>query len=181
MTDEEPPEDSDSVPLSELRSDIEGDSESKPDEETVEESVAATPERDEQSDSTPLSRLRDSVKERTREGEAEDLGEAFFEETVDEVDTDSIWADLLMRDGTAEGQFEPIAEEQGAEGPTQIISKRICERCQYVSAPPELSCTHEGTTIHELVDVDHVRVQECPMVGPDGEKKGQGPPAADDA
>ena len=122
--------------------------------------------------SIPLAGLRSEV-DRHEELEAETetaVGEdVFVEEDVDSVDSQEIWADLLMGEEDPVGQFEAT----DIEGDSQVISKRICERCRYVAEPPNLSCTHEGTTIHELVDVDHVRVSQCPMVGPDGETKSQ--------
>lgn len=39
-----------------------------------------------------------------------------------------------------------------------------CERCPHFSEPPTVACTNPGTTIHELVDVDHFRVSNCPIV-----------------
>lgn len=141
MSEEEEPE---SIPLSDLRSAVDG----------------AEPETDED-DSVPLSGLRDSL-DRDRDEETE----PFVEENVESVDSEGVWADLLMEDAQ-EGQFTPTESD----GETQVISKRICERCPFVAEPPDLACTHDGTTIHELVDVDHVRVSACPMVGPDGEKR----------
>jgi len=141
MSEEEPA----SIPLSELRSEVDG-------EERETESEA---------DAVPLSGLRDSL-DRDRETESE----PFTEEDVESVDSEGVWADLLMED-TQAGQFAATESD----GETQVISKRICERCPFVAEPPELSCTHDGTTIHELVDVDHVRVSACPMVGPEGEKR----------
>lgn len=139
-----------SVPLSELRA-----------------AVAGEPERPESEESVPLTGLRDAVRDRsTEDSDAADA--AFVEEEQEPVDTASVWADLLMEDGRAEGQFSPT---DGAAEETQVIAKHICERCQYLAAPPELRCTHDGTTIHELVDVEHVRVSACPMVGPDGETR----------
>lgn len=145
--DEEKPE---SVPLSDLRADVAGDEEDHPTD-----------------DSTPLSGLRDAVRDRAEESAAE---EAFVEEQQEPVDTQRVWADLLGDEET-EGEFAPADVESGPEGETQIIEKHICERCQYLAAPPELRCTHEGTTIHELVDVEHVRVSACPMVDAEGEKR----------
>ncbi len=124
------------------------------------------PRDEDEPDTVPLSGLRDEAQRRERQESEESVSDgAFVEEDVDAIDAEEVWADLLMGSESAEGQFR--ATEQGAD--TQVISKRICERCQYVRDPPDLACTHEGTTIHELVDVDHVRVSACPMVGPDGE------------
>lgn len=181
MPDEEESE-SDSIPLADLRADLEGEDDSleareqvSAEQEEVTESgdTGASADETDAADSVPLSGLRDEVNRRDRddpEREQAVADEAFMEETVEPVDSDGIWADLLMDDQRSEGQFEATETQSGPEGTTQVISKRICERCQYLEAPPELTCTHEGTTIHELVDMDHVRVSSCPMVGPDGEK-----------
>jgi hypothetical protein len=171
-----------SVPLEDLRADIEDDDAEERDRDTQAPSEAAGEEAaSDETDSIPLSGLRDEVDRQSREerNREDAVAEgAFAEESVEPVDSEGVWADLLMDDGSPEGHFEAREFEAGAEGPTQVISKRICERCRYLAAPPVLECTHEGTTIHELVDVAHVRVSECPMVGPDGEKTtpGETPP-----
>lgn len=179
VSDEEDAE-SDSIPLSDLRADLEGEDDGRktgkqePDEHG--EVTAGDDEVDEATDgadSVPLSGLRDEVNRRDRddpERERAVADDAFMEETVEPVDSEGVWADLLMEDDNPEGHFEATETDAGAEKPTQVISKRICERCRYLEAPPALECTHDGTTIHELVDMDHVRVSNCPMVGPDGEK-----------
>ncbi|MDR5655733.1 hypothetical protein RH831_00870 [Halodesulfurarchaeum sp. HSR-GB] len=139
----------DSIPLSELRSELD---------ETQTESTSPD-------DDTPLSGLRDTV--RQQQDTETDVSGAFIEEDVEPIDSAGVWADLLMDAGAGEGQFGAESSEDS----TLVISKRICERCEYLADPPALRCTHEGTTIHELVDVGHVRVSACPMVGPDGETK----------
>ncbi|MFW5922282.1 MAG: hypothetical protein ACOCRC_03145 [Halodesulfurarchaeum sp.] len=180
VTDEEDVE-PDSVPLADLRADLDGEDddgkepgEREPDErEKGQTEDAETGEATDGADSVPLSGLRDEVNRRDRddpEREQAVADEAFMEETVEPVDSEGVWADLLMEDANPEGHFEATETDVGAEGTTQVISKRICERCRYLEAPPALECTHDGTTIHELVDMGHVRVSNCPMVGPDGEK-----------
>jgi hypothetical protein len=167
MSDDDP--EPESIPLSDLRSGLEeGD---RDQDGTTEEPTA---DEEGSGESVPLSGLRDAVADEGEGESATDTENAFVQEDVESVDSESVWADLLMGGGSPEGQFEAEATEEGAEGPTQVISKGICERCEYVSKPPELSCTHDGTTIHELVDVDHVRVSNCPMVGPDGEERTPG-------
>ncbi|MFB6109884.1 MAG: hypothetical protein ABEJ60_03290 [Halodesulfurarchaeum sp.] len=153
-----------SIPLSELRSAMDGDRDRDHDRG---ESDAA--------ESMPLSELRDTLTRSESddgdEAESESAAGPFVEEQPEPVDTESVWADLLMDDGEAEGEFEPTEVESTPAGETQVISKHICERCRYLAEPPELRCTHAGTAIHELVDVDHVRVTDCPMVGPEGESR----------
>ncbi|MEF8772788.1 hypothetical protein [Halodesulfurarchaeum sp.] len=189
MTEEADEEETDSIPLSDLRSDL-GAEESgaaefpdgkKPDSTELKDPEPSQEDKEagseaEASDSIPLSGLRDEVDRQSSEAEtvSEDATGSFVEETVEPVDSEGVWADLLMDDEHPEGHFAAVEAVPGAEGVTQVISKRICERCEYLDKPPTLQCTHDGTTIHELVDVDHVRVSDCPMVGPDGEKKTEG-------
>lgn len=164
-----------SMPLSSLRSEIdeeqagdEGaiDSESPEAQTEGTQPDAGDTDTGDSPDSIPLAGLRNEAQRRERQESSQSaVDEAFVEEAVDPVDSEGVWADLLMESGAPEGEFR--ASEGGED--TQVISKRICERCEYVNSPPELACTHEGTTIHELVDVDRVRVSNCPMVGPDGE------------
>lgn len=185
MSEDEETEEADSIPLSDLRSDLEdedavdsdseleGEAADRSDREPPREGTAETEADDQSAESIPLSGLRDELdREKGEESTPEESTPGtFVEESVEPVDSDGVWADLLMDDENPEGHFEPTEEVTGPEGTTQVISKRICERCPYLEEPPTLECTHEGTTIHELVDVDHVRVSSCPMVGPDGERK----------
>lgn len=117
----------------------------------------------------PLSDLRGDVEKRQANATEFDADEDLFrEERVAEVESEAVWADLLMAEGgsDAEGVLEPTAGSGDAlEQPGQIVSKTLCHRCEYFGEPPELRCTHEGTTIHEMVDMDHYRVSKCPMVG----------------
>lgn len=78
--------------------------------------------------------------------------ESFIEMSVDELDEDAIFEEL------ADGQRE---EDQQ----TAVVPKRsYCERCEFFSTPPEVRCTNAGTEIRELVDTDHFRVVDCPVV-----------------
>ncbi|WP_238398208.1 hypothetical protein [Halorussus salinus] len=51
----------------------------------------------------------------------------------------------------------------------RTIPKTTCHGCPHFGEPPELACTHEGTDILAMVDSDHFRVADCPMVV-DGEE-----------
>lgn len=135
-------------------------------------------------DDGPLGGLRRDIESRkggdptSKTGETSgttgDVGtddEHFAEMDVGDVDTEEVWADLLFEDEeTPTGAFE-AAEVEGEDRPGTVVSKSLCHRCQYFGDPPALHCTHEGTTIHELVDMDHYRVTECPMVDPDVEEQ----------
>lgn len=87
---------------------------------------------------------------------AEDLPEdAFTEMETGEVDEDFVWAEVA-------DDVEPAAEETADE--VVIPKRKYCERCEYFASPPEATCTHEGTEILELVDMEHFRVVDCPVV-----------------
>ena len=113
----------------------------------------------------PLSELRDDVVEDADAPET--VGELFHEERVEEVDSESVWADLLMGSGETDAIFDPTSVEAELGREFQVVPKTLCHRCEFFGDPPTLHCTHEGTTIHETVDMDHYRVSECPMVRSD--------------
>lgn len=121
--------------------------------------------------SAPLGDLADRIRSR-RSGETERAGEPqpadesfegleeFFEaEPYEEVASDELWDAL-------ENEPDPTAGVEVGESPNEhIVRKRqYCEDCEYFSEPPEVHCTHAGTTIVEYVDLDHVRVRNCPIV-----------------
>jgi len=87
----------------------------------------------------------------------------FSEEAVGEMDEDAVWEQLERRE---DGAAEVGSEAGGAPGGREtIVEKRsYCERCEYLSEPPEVACTHPGTEIVELVDTGRFRVRNCPVV-----------------
>lgn len=96
----------------------------------------------------------------------------FAEMEVEDVDADEVWADLLFDDGgPTEGAFPAAEPDEVNEEPGQVVTKRLCHRCEYFGDPPTLHCTHEGTTIEELVGMDHYRVTDCPMVATDHDER----------
>lgn len=121
--------------------------------------------------SDPLGDLADRIRER-RAGEgvriggpdaedtaADELDELFQSESYDELD-DDLWDSL-------EGEEpDPTDGIETGESPDEhIVPKRAyCETCEYFSEPPEVHCNHAGTTIVEYVDLDNVRVRNCPIV-----------------
>ncbi|MFD1569558.1 hypothetical protein [Halorubrum laminariae] len=57
------------------------------------------------------------------------------------------------------------AGDAGSEHADRTVDKRAyCQQCPHFTAPPEADCTHEGTEIVEVVDVDEFRVRNCPLV-----------------
>lgn len=105
-------------------------------------------------------------------GDPFEAGGTFDEAGVEGVDPDEVWDRLT---GEAD-PTEPIAEDQDrdrdqdqdqdeAEDDVVDVSKHaFCETCEFFSPPPEVSCTHPGTDILEFVDVETVRVANCPIV-----------------
>lgn len=97
---------------------------------------------------------------------------------VDEVDEEEVWESLAADEGTAAERASIGAgadaerverDDPGAERPDHVVEKAAyCQRCRFFSSPPEVRCTHDGTDIVEVVDVDRFRVRGCPMVAQRG-------------
>lgn len=106
----------------------------------------------------PLGELASSVRER-QEGQRDSVDDGLFEEQdVASIDTDVVW-DRLEDDETDDTPTATAGREE------RVVEKRAyCERCPFFSSPPEVACGHDGTSIVELVDVDHFRVADCPKV-----------------
>lgn len=121
----------------------------------------------------PLDDLSREVRQRRAERESEEADEEdlFSEVDVGDVDVDEVWEELLGED-SAEAEGKAVgagtaAEEVRASGPERrpehVLPKaEFCERCPYLSTPPELACSHDGTDIVEVSDVEHFRVRGCP-------------------
>lgn len=97
-----------------------------------------------------------------------DPEELFTEVDIESVDESAVWEELSESDengsgislGTADG-FTDIEDD----GDGVIVPKEsYCQQCEYFSSPPATECTNPGTEILELVDIEHFRVQECPVV-----------------
>ena len=113
-----------------------------------------------------------------------DLDDAFERMDVGGVAEEDVWESL---DDDAAGGDGPVGEFGGAGpetsrtdaglggrfgdargGVEHVVSKRTyCQQCPHFSAPPEVACEHEGTTIVEAVGFDEFRVRDCPMVEDD--------------
>ncbi|PAU82838.1 hypothetical protein CK500_11940 [Halorubrum salipaludis] len=114
----------------------------------------------------------------TGETDAE-LDEAFERMDVGGVAEEDVWESLDEDAAGGVGEFGGAASETGAAGAglggdfvgagdERVISKRTyCQQCPHFSAPPEVACGHEGTTILEAVGFDEFRVRNCPMVDED--------------
>jgi len=94
-----------------------------------------------------------------REGDPfETVGDAFTEMDVEGVDADEVWEDL-----SAPERRESVTEQQGRTY-AEVSKHSYCEQCEYFSEPPEIDCSHEGTEIVEFLDMETVRVVDCPVV-----------------
>lgn len=104
-------------------------------------------------------------------------GDPFEAIDVEPVDEDVLWDDLVGGDAdalvagdaavgsTAGGDPPATGPAVAVEDDEAVVPKRAyCEGCEHFSAPPETACTHPGTEIRELVDVEHFRVVNCPVV-----------------
>jgi len=81
-------------------------------------------------------------------------GESVFESVeVGDVDPDEVW-DQLGADDT----------ESAPTRHAEVSKHRYCEQCEHFSPPPDARCTHEGTEIIEFLDMETVRLRNCPVV-----------------
>jgi hypothetical protein len=90
----------------------------------------------------------------------ESSGSHFQQVDVTSVDPDEVWKRFT-------GEAEPAgsAAEPREEVEEVVVSKHeFCEGCPHFTAPPDIECTHEGTSILEFLDPDEVRVKNCPIV-----------------
>lgn len=99
-----------------------------------------------------------------------DVDELFTEVPVDDVDEEGVWDALTGTDAAADGPGENGARAadgqagDGEEAGTVVPKASYCQQCEHFSAPPQAVCGNPGTEIVELVDVDHFRVRDCPVV-----------------
>jgi hypothetical protein len=105
------------------------------------------------------------IDQRESERDMPGRGDAFAEETgpfesvdLDGVDHDEVWDDL-----TDTSDSESVTERT-EELRSEVSKHDFCETCEYFSPPPDVHCTHEGTQILEFLDMDRVRLANCPIV-----------------
>jgi hypothetical protein len=157
----------------------------EPDRDDTETEAAAE---DDFAEETPLSGLRERVEARRENGDENPFsdfeadidaetgaeGSELFEEVdVADVDAEAVW------DAVIEGEQAPedLLEEETARGaePTEsadehVVNKReYCQRCEFFGAPPDATCSNEGTEIVEMLESDQFRVRNCPKVAADDE------------
>lgn len=96
--------------------------------------------------------------------DGDDSSEDPFEEMDDEGEPiEDVWETLGEGESAGESTLAPVDGNDRLE--TDIVDKRsFCQRCRYLSAPPAVECTHDGTEILEIVDSERFRVRGCPMI-----------------
>jgi hypothetical protein len=127
----------------------------------------------------PLADLASEVRARREAREERDPGDLddpidadapdtdLFEEVdVDAVDDEAIWESFVEGETGPEERVGLGADvETAPDAAEHVVPKRdFCQRCPHFTDPPDTACTHEGTTIVEVVDTDHFRVRDCPIV-----------------
>lgn len=87
----------------------------------------------------------------------DDPFEAFESAGVEEIDPDGVWESLAAAEEDEMPDFE---------GKTfyEVSKHRFCERCEFFSEPPDTECTYEGAAIVEFLDMETVRLLNCPVV-----------------
>lgn len=89
-------------------------------------------------------------------------GDSVFER-VDSgsVDPDDVW-EAITGKGVNEEPAEPSVPDEGRY--TDVSKHRFCEQCEHFSEPPEVSCGHHTAEIIEFLDMETVRLLDCPVV-----------------
>jgi hypothetical protein len=94
-----------------------------------------------------------------REGDPFDsFQDAFDEMDVDKLDPDVVWQELASAE--SRGSVGDARERTYAD----VSAHNYCEGCRHFSSPPDVSCGHKGTEIVEFLDMETVRVVDCPIV-----------------
>ncbi|EMA58207.1 hypothetical protein [Halorubrum lipolyticum] len=116
-----------------------------------------------------------------------DLADAFERMDIGDLSEEDVWESLdedaggigpVGEFGGAGAEMDATGADLGGEfgaggrfddaGVERVVSKRTyCQQCPHFSAPPDVACDHEGTTIVEAVGFDEFRVRNCPMVDDD--------------
>lgn len=86
-------------------------------------------------------------------------GGAFERVDVGDVDADEVW-DAITGDGEADDEPEIPEETRYSE----VSKHSFCEQCEYFSEPPDVHCNNELAEIIEFVDMETVRLLNCPVV-----------------
>lgn len=106
------------------------------------------------SDEMPLEDLVQEVEEQQKD---EEVWESFEEQEVEEIGY--LWDRIENEDANTE-----TGDSSEKERVDVVPKADYCAGCPHLSDPMDMECTHEGTEILELVDVESVRLRNCPVV-----------------
>jgi hypothetical protein len=91
-----------------------------------------------------------------RDGDPFGEGESVFETVdVESVDADEVWASL---------NEEPTTGTVDGSRYVEVSKHRFCEQCEHFSSPPDAHCTNDEAEIIEYLDMETVRLLNCPVV-----------------
>ena len=87
-------------------------------------------------------------------------GQGVFEQVdAGSVDADEVW-DSITDDGDGgHGLVVPDGSRYA-----EVSKHAFCEQCEHFSEPPDVHCSREGTEIIEFLDMETVRLLDCPVV-----------------
>ena len=88
--------------------------------------------------------------------DGDDLDEEFEEMDVEGEDPDEVWEDIAE-----DSKFDIDPETADI---AEVSKHEYCERCEFFTGPPEVRCTNEGTEILDFIDMETVRLANCPIV-----------------
>lgn len=89
-----------------------------------------------------------------------DAGESVFEHVdAGNVDPDDVWESITGED---DDEAEPSIPDEGRY--SDVSKHRFCEQCEHFSPPPAVSCGHHTAEIIEFLDMETVRLLDCPVV-----------------
>jgi len=104
-----------------------------------------------------------------------DAGGVFERVDVDRVDPDEVWNEVAGDESDGDAGADEAPELTAAESRYAEVSKHsYCEQCEHFSAPPNVACANPGTEIVEFVDVETVRLLNCPVVAERAELEDEG-------
>ncbi|WP_324758860.1 hypothetical protein [Haloarcula montana] len=98
-----------------------------------------------------------------REGDPFEGGESAFERVdVGSIDADSVWEEITAEDD--DGPAGESVTEVPDVGYAEVSKHRYCEQCEFFSGPPAVNCSHDEAQILEFIDMETVRLADCPIV-----------------
>jgi len=105
-----------------------------------------------------------------------EMDEAFDDMAVNNVETDEVWSEVTEGDDeeTLPAETAPADERADGSSIAEVSKHDYCESCEYFSEAPEIHCTHDGTEILDFLDMETVRLSDCPIVAKHKGLEGEG-------